>query len=109
VRLTGALAHLTALAAQATHALLAPLGPHASSHVELKHEGVSLAYASGAERGGTAQLGASAGEALHGRGDELRVLHHCHDRLLGKEIKHKHMRSSCHKRSTELSLVAIDF
>jgi len=42
--LSGTLAHLTALAAQATHTLLAPLGTHATIHIHHQLDGIGLTH-----------------------------------------------------------------
>ena len=72
---TGTLTHLTALAAKATHALLAPLGTHATRNLE--HEGEFLILLDAEAGEGTLhKLGISAHETNEVAGNELSVLNH---------------------------------
>ena len=74
VGLAGAHAHLTALAAKATHALLAPLGTHPAVDVHKKLDGAFLLHAKLREEAGR-EGGGARDEALEGGRDELLVLH----------------------------------
>ncbi len=70
-RLSGSLAHLSALASETSHALLSPLGTHATGHVKEKCDGVVLLEAGqGAGQEGLSVLD----NALKGRWHELTVL-----------------------------------
>lgn len=71
LRLPGSLAHLSALASQASHALLSPLGTHTAGDVKEKSDGVILLKAGqGARQKGLSVLD----NALKGRGHKLTVL-----------------------------------
>ena len=70
-RLSGSLSHLSSLASEASHALLSPLGTHATGHVKEKSDGVILLEAGqGAGQKGLSVLD----DALKGRGHELAIL-----------------------------------
>ena len=73
--LTSALTHLTALATKATHALLAPLGTHATGNFEHEGEFLVLLDAEAGE-GALHELGVSAHETDEVAWDELSVLNH---------------------------------
>lgn len=74
ISLTRTLAHLAALAPEAAHALLAPLGAHAALDVQQEGQGVGLldARVSQAPRG---ELGVAVVEAHKGGREEVLGLH----------------------------------
>lgn len=77
--LTRALAHLAALAPEAAHALLAPLGAHAALHVQKEGQGVGLldTRVGQAARG---ELRGAVVEAHEGGGKKVLRLHRGLDR-----------------------------
>lgn len=81
IDLAGALAHLPALATEATHALLLPLLPHASRDLEHEVDLVIVLEAVAGE-GALDELLVAADEADEVAGDELGVLDH------GLEVGH---------------------
>eukprot|EP01083_Nonionella_stella_P088830 247812_1 len=74
-RLTGALTHLAALATKATHALLLPLGTHASRHFEHKGEFLIL-LDTVAGKSALRELLASVNETNEVSGNKFLVLNH---------------------------------
>ena len=95
-----ALAHLAALAAEAAHALLAPLGTHTTVDVHQHGKRVCLLDAGLEESRGVDELRAAVHQALHVGGDELGILDaglDLSDRGLRRHIKRDGARKRLHK------------